>query len=76
MLRDGLDRLVEAVTPQRLEDAAARAHDSRGFKMVLRSDGSGYTVTRGDLTLELGEYLAAVLAAQRATDPDNVVDTA
>ena len=75
MLAGALDRLLDALTPQRLQDRDARAHEDRGFKMVLKHDGSGFTVTRGDLTLELGEHLRAVLDAERATDPDSPLDT-
>lgn len=76
MLKAGLDRLLAALMPQRLDDADERGSRGRGFRMVLKPDGSGYQITRGDLTLELGEHVAAVLAAQRATDPDNPTDTA
>ena len=75
MLGAGLDRLLAALTPQQLEDADERGHRDRAFRMVLKPDGSGYRITRGDLTLELGEHLAAVVAAQRATDPDNPGDS-
>ena len=76
MLRESLDRLVEALRPERLEREADRAHDQRGLVLRRRPDGSGYVLTRGDLSLEVGELLSVVLAAERATDPDAPADTA
>lgn len=64
-----------ALTPQRLDDADERAHRGRAFTMVRNADGSGYTITRGNLTVELGKYLATVIAAQPSTDPANTTDT-
>lgn len=75
VLGQALDRLVDAVLPDRLSDAADQAHAQRGLVLRKRADGSGYTIARGDLDLELGAYLTTVLAAARATDPDNSVDT-
>ncbi len=75
LLRDTLDVLVDALLPLQLEDRAARAHAHRAFSMVRNSDGSGFTVTRGHLDFETGELLLTVLAAEKAVDPDNPVDT-
>lgn len=75
LLAQALERLVDAVLPQRLEDAAERGHRERGLRLRLKSDGSGWTLARSDLDLECGAYLEAVLAAARATDPDNPADT-
>jgi len=75
-LRAALGQLVDALLPLQLEDRADRAHRERGLKLVRRSDGSGWTVVQGDLDLECGELLHAVLTAARATDPANPADTA
>ncbi len=76
LLRPALDRLVDAVLPQQLAESGARGHDRRGLRLTRNSDGSGYTLARSDLDLECGALLEAVLAAMRATDPDNPADTA
>ncbi len=71
-----LATLVDALLPAELEKRAADAHTDRGLALTLNPDGSGWTITRGDLDLELGELLHTVLTATMATDPDNPTDTA
>jgi len=44
--------------------------------MRRNADGSGWTITRGDLDLECAELLWTVLQAEMAVDPDNPTDTA
>jgi hypothetical protein len=44
--------------------------------MRLDDDGSGWTITDGDLDLECGELLQAVLQAELAVDPDGPADEA
>jgi hypothetical protein len=72
-LRSALERLVDALLPQQLEDAAANAHRERRLELVR--DQSGWTV-RGRLDLECGELLHTALTAAMATDEDNPADTA
>jgi hypothetical protein len=67
--------LVDALLPNELAQRAADGHRNRGFGLLLKDDGSGYRVTDGDLDLECGELLSAVLAAELAVDPDNPSDT-
>jgi hypothetical protein len=43
--------------------------------MRLKEDGSGWLVTRGDLDLECGELLDAVLTAELTSDEDTTADT-
>ena len=76
LLRDELGRLVDALLPQQLTDRCENAHQQRAFKMTRSYDGTGWQVTRGQLDTECGELLFTVLAAARATDPDNPADTA
>lgn len=71
-----LGRLLDAVLPQQLEDRAASGNDERGLTMVRRPDGTGWTITDGDLDLECGELLHALLTAEQAVDPDSPADTA
>jgi len=75
-LPGALGQLVDALLPNELEKRAEDGHANRGFGLRLNDDGSGYRVTDGDLDLECGELLSAVLAAELAVDPDNPVDTA
>ena len=74
-LRPALAQLVDAVLPVQLEDRAERAHQQRGLKLVRHADGSGWTITAGELDLECGELLHTVLSAARGTDPANPTDT-
>ena len=76
LLRDELGRLVDALLPQQLTDRCENAHQQRAFTMTRSYDGTGWQVTRGQLDTECGELLFTVLAAARATDPDNPADTA
>ena len=76
LLRDELGRLVDALLPQQLTDRCENAHQQRAFTMIRSYDGTGWQVTRGQLDAECGELLFTVLAAARATDPDNPADTA
>ena len=76
LLRDELGRLVDALLPQQLTDRCENAHAQRAFKMIRSYDGTGWQVSRGQLDAECGELLFTVLAAARATDPDNPADTA
>lgn len=75
LLDAALERLVDAVLPEQLQDRADRGHEERGRKLVRKGDGSGWTILRGDPDLECGELLFTVLTAAAATDPDNPVDT-
>lgn len=76
LLSSGLARLVDAVVPSALEDAADDAHERRAFTLRRDDDGSGWTITEGRLDAECGELLHTVLTAELAVDPDNPVDTA
>ena len=75
-LTPGLGRLLDAVLPVDLEGRAADGHADRGFGMVRKPDGSGWTVTDGDLDLECGELVHTLLTAELAVDADNPGDTA
>jgi hypothetical protein len=74
-LPGALGQLLDALLPNELERRAEDAHEQRGFRMRLKEDGSGWLVTRGDLDLECGELLNAVLTAELATDEDSPLDT-
>ena len=74
LLPDALGRLVDALLPNELEQRAQRGHDERGFTLTPKSDGSGF-VPSGDLDVETGELLLAVLAAEMSVDGDNPSDT-
>lgn len=74
-LPDALGRLVDALLPNELERQAERGHDERGFTLTPKGDGSGF-VPSGDLDVETGELLLAVLAAEMRVDGDNPSDTA
>lgn len=76
LLPDALGMLVDAVLPVQLAERAEKAHDARGVTLTPNSDGSGWTITRGDLDLETGELLHVVLTAQLAVDADGPADTA
>jgi hypothetical protein len=71
VLPGALGQLVDALLPNELEKRAADGHANRGFGLVRTSDGTGYRITDGELDLECGELLEAVLAAELAVDPDN-----
>ena len=75
-LPHALSQLLDALLPNQLERRTQDAHESRGFRMRLKDDGSGWLITRGDLDLECGELLQTVLAAELAVDQDNPTDTA
>ena len=75
-LPGALGQLVDALLPNELERRAEDGHSNRGFGIRLKDDGSGYRVTDGDLDLECGELLSAVLIAELAVDADGPVDTA
>ena len=68
-------RLLDAVLPQQLERRSADGHDRRGFGLVRNHDGTGWTITDGELDDECGELLHTVLTAELAVDPDNPTDT-
>jgi hypothetical protein len=74
-LPGALALLLDALLPNELERRSAHGHDSRGFGLRRKDDGSGWTITRGDLDLECGELLQAFLHAELAVDADNAVDT-
>jgi hypothetical protein len=74
-LPQALGQLLDALLPNELERRAADAHEQRGFRMRLKEDGSGWLVTRGDLDLECGELLDAVLTAELTSDEENTADT-
>jgi hypothetical protein len=69
-----LDRLVDALLPQRLEDLSERAHQRRG--LALQKNDEGGWRLEADLDDETGELLHTTLSAAMATDPENVTDTA
>jgi hypothetical protein len=73
-LRPALERLVDALLPQQLEDRSARAHAKRGLALARNSDGTGWRL-EADLDDETGELLHTSLTAAMATDPENVTDT-
>jgi hypothetical protein len=75
-LPGALAQLVDALLPDELERRAQDAHARRAFGARLNADGDGWVLTDGDLDLECGELLRAVLDAELAVDPDNPDDTA
>ena len=74
-LPHALGQLLDALLPNELERRAEDAHEQRGLRMRLKEDGSGWLITRGDLDLECGELLNAVLTAELTGDEDNASDT-
>ena len=76
LLPSCLSQLLDALLPNELERRARDAHQDRGFGMRRNDDGSGWTITDGDLDAECGELLDAFLRAELAVDPDNPEDTA
>ena len=74
-LRTSLERLLDALLPQQLEDDADRAVRDRELHLVRNYGSSGWTVS-GQLDDECGELLHTVLTAAAATDEDNPADTA
>ena len=76
LLAGVLSDLLDALLPNALERRAADAHADRGFAMVRKADGSGWTITDGDLDLECGERLFTLIAAEQQVDPDSSTDTA
>jgi hypothetical protein len=73
-LPGGLEQLVDALLPQKLEKLAEEAHARRGLALARKDDGSGWRL-EADLDNEAGELLHTSLAAAMATDADNVADT-
>src|SRR4051812_2379199 len=74
-LPSGLEQLVDALLPQKLENLDEEAHARRGLALLRNDDGSGWRL-EADLDNEAGELLHTSLAAAMATDPENVTDTA
>lgn len=74
-LTPALGRLLDAVLPVDLEGRGADGHAHRGFGMVRKADGSGWTITDGDLDLETGELVHTLVTAELAVDADNPGDT-
>ncbi len=70
-----LARLVDAIIPSLLERKAADRHARRGLSLQRHADGSGWYLSTGELDLETGELLQALLCAEMSVDPDNPVDT-
>ena len=74
-VRPMLGRLIDALLPVRLEEAAEAASRDRGGVLAKHPDRPG-----GRLELELDaeafELAHAMFAAAMATDPENVADTA
>jgi hypothetical protein len=70
-----LSELLAALTPGRLDDAAAKGEAFRDLVLQLKPDGSAWHV-EGDLTLECGERLFTALRSEANRDPDNPADTA
>ena len=75
LLSSALQRLIDALLPQQLEDRTERAHRNRGLVLVRHDDRPGGRL-EADLDAELYELLETSLTAAMATDPDNVTDTA
>ena len=73
-LASALQRLVDALLPQQLEDRSDKAHRNRGLVLIAHEDRPGGRV-EADLDAEAFELLHAALAAVQATDPENVTDT-
>ena len=73
-LHDALDRLVDALLPQRLEDLADRADRDRGLVLVPNELGPGGRI-EAELNAEAYELWHTALAAAMAADPDNPADT-
>jgi hypothetical protein len=75
LVRPMLGRLVDALLPVRLEEAAEEASRERGAVLQPHADRPG-----GRLEIELDaegfELAHAMFAAAMATDPENVADTA
>lgn len=76
LLPSCLSQLLDALLPNELERRTRDAHQDRGFGMRRNDDGSGWTITDGDLDVECGELLDTFLRAELAVDPDNPSDTA
>lgn len=74
-LVDGLEQLVDALLPMRLEKLNEEGHARRGLALARKGDGSGWRL-EGDLDNEAGELLHTAMSAAMATDPENVDDTA
>lgn len=74
-LPSALDRLADALLPNRLEQRADDAERDRGLTLTPNPNGVGGHVC-GDLTPECYELLATVLNAEMTVDPDNPQDTA
>ena len=75
-LPGALTLLVDALLPTALEDRARDGPDQRGLTLRRHDDGSGWTISRGQLDPECGELLHTLLTAELAVDPDNPTDTA
>jgi hypothetical protein len=65
-LPGALALLVDALLPNELEMRAQDAHANRGLGLRRNDDGSGWRIADGELDLECGELLSAVLAAVAA----------
>ena len=76
LLPSCLSQLLDALLPHELERRTRDAHQDRGFGMRRNDDGSGWTITDGELDVECGELLDTFLRAELAVDPDNPSDTA
>jgi hypothetical protein len=74
-LPGGLEQLVDALLPHKLEKLTEEAHARRGLALAPKDDGSGWRL-EADLDNEAGELLHTAMSAAMATDPDNVADTA
>ena len=66
--------LTDALRPQRLQDAADRAHRDRGLTLTPHPDRPGGHVC-GDLDAECFELVHTALTACAEADPDNPRDT-
>lgn len=73
-LAPSLARLLDALLPSRLEDAAAAAEQERRLTLTPDAEGGGHV--RGRLTPEAYELLHTALAAAAETDPARPDDTA
>ncbi|MFP5219214.1 MAG: HNH endonuclease signature motif containing protein [Actinomycetes bacterium] len=63
VLADQLQLLIDALAPERLEDAEQQAYEERGLKVWKKRGGPGYRGSM-DLTDEVGHALTAQLAAR------------
>lgn len=74
-LPDALGMLVDALLPVQHAERAEQGEHHRGLTLKRKADGSGWSITRGDLDLETGELLDLVLTSQQVVDEQGPADT-